>query len=119
MKCSGCAGGTAKPQAARKIVTIQELPMNLSRRSFLKTASALTVSAVGTGRVLGANEKLNIAVLGAGGRARFLMKALVKVSHVRIAAVCDIWDKHLEQARELADPKAVTSKVYKDILDRK
>ncbi len=93
--------------------------MTLSRRSFLKTSAALTASAVAAGRVLGANEALRVGVLGAGGRAQFLMKSLVKVPNVRIAAVCDVWDTHLEKAKQLADAKAFTTKVYKEVLDRK
>jgi predicted dehydrogenase len=88
-----------------------------SRRSFLK--SAALVAAVPAVNVLGANETLNVAVIGSGGRARQLMKALVKVPNVRIAAVCDVWDRHLEDGRKLASDGAFTTKRYQDVLDRK
>ena len=81
--------------------------MTISRRSFLKTSAALTASAVASGRVLGANEALRVGVLGTGGRAQFLMKSLVKVPNVRIAAVCDVWDTHLDKGKQARRPKGV------------
>ncbi len=47
------------------------------------------------------------------------MRSLVHIPGVRIAAVCDIYDVHLDQARKLADSQAVASKHYREILDRK
>src|SRR5438046_10713561 len=87
-----------------------------SRRVFLKTA-ALAAAAPAV-NVLGANETLNVAVIGAGGRARHLMKALVKVPNVRIAGVCDVWDLHLAEGRRLATDGAFVTKRYQDVLDR-
>jgi len=46
-----------------------------SRRSFLKTA-AVTTTAASAGRVLGANDRIRIGVIGAGGRGRYLMNQL-------------------------------------------
>ncbi len=91
-----------------------------NRRSFLKTTAALAAGALaGSEKVWAANETLNIACIGTGGRCRALMKSLAAVPGVRLAAVCDIWDAALEEARKLADPKAVASKNYKEILNRK
>jgi predicted dehydrogenase len=47
------------------------------------------------------------------------MKSLAQVPGVRIAAVCDIYDVHLDEARKLADPNATTFKEYQKLLDRK
>src|SRR5262249_47513190 len=88
------------------------------RRDFLLSAGAFTAAAV-AGKAVAANDTLNIACIGTGGRCQGLMRSLVKVPGVRIAAVCDIWDVHLEAGKKLADAKAVTSKHYKEILDRK
>ncbi len=66
-----------------------------------------------------ANETLNIGCIGTGGRCRSLMRTIKKVPGVRLAAVCDIWDDHLEKGRELADPEAFTSKHYHDLLESK
>ena len=99
------------------------LPNDVSRRSFLKASTAAAaLTALGAPAVLAArspNETLNVGCIGTGGRCRTLMKSLVQVPNVRIAAVCDIYDAHLNEGRKLADPKAVATKVYKEILDNK
>ena len=46
------------------------------------------------------------------------MKSLATIPGVRIAAVCDVWDVRLEQARKLADPKAFSTKIFEEVLER-
>jgi predicted dehydrogenase len=91
-----------------------------SRRTFLRasaaTAATLAVPAV---NVLGANETINVGLIGTGGRTRHLMKALARIPNVRMAAVCDIYEAHLNEGRKLADPKAFATKHYKEVLDSK
>ena len=38
---------------------------------------------------------------------------------MKIAAVCDVYDAQLDRAKKLADPKAIASKQYRALLDRK
>src|SRR5204863_7048599 len=38
---------------------------------------------------------------------------------VRLAAVCDVYDVHLAEARKLADPRALATKHFKEVLNRK
>ena len=56
---------------------------------------------------------------GHGRRCQTLMKSLAQVPGVRIAAVCDVYDAHLNGRRRLADPKAIATKHYRELLDRK
>ena len=96
---------------------------NANRRSFLKAttgAAGLGLAAFGAPAAIarGANDTLNIGLIGVGGRCRGLMQALAKVPGVRLAAVCDIYDPHLDFARKNADPKAFATKAYKELLDR-
>src|SRR6266852_1386608 len=94
-----------------------------SRRSFLKTSAATAAGVAAFGvpavNVLGANEKLNIGLIGTGGRCQHLMRALARIPDARMAALCDVYDGHLEQAEKLADPKAFTTKHYPELLSRK
>jgi predicted dehydrogenase len=78
----------------------------VSRRGFLGAAGAATGAAMAAGAfphpaigaVKGANEKLNIAVLGSGGRAqehlRILHRNMKKRENkpVDIIGICDVWD---------------------------
>jgi predicted dehydrogenase len=98
---------------------------NETRREFFETVgrygagAAIAISGAESARGYAANETLNVACIGTGGRCRTLMKSLVQVPGVRIAAVCDIYDKHLQAGRALADPRAVASQDYHELLARK
>lgn len=93
---------------------------SITRRSFLQASAATAaVLAAPHAKILGANETLNVGCIGTGGRCRGLMKSLVQVPNVRIVAVADIYDGHLEAGQKLADPKAFATKKYKELLDRK
>jgi predicted dehydrogenase len=93
-----------------------------SRRSFLKaTAGVAGLAAFGipAANVLGANDTLNVGCIGTGGRCQHLMRSLAGIPKVRITAVCDVYDAHLAEGRKLADPRAATTKHYKELLGRK
>jgi predicted dehydrogenase len=95
-----------------------------SRRVFLKSISRLgagtllTSAAVESARGFVANETINIGCIGTGSRCRTLMKSLAQIPGVRTAAVCDVYQLHLVQARKLADPGAFSSRRYQEILER-
>ncbi len=91
-----------------------------SRRSFLSTTAALGAGAVAIPAfgAAGGMDTINVGLIGTGGRCRHLMKSLAKVPRVRLVAVCDVYDVHLNEARKLA-PKALATKHYKAVLARK
>src|SRR3954451_16545353 len=95
--------------------------MNLNnRREMLKTlGSTVTGGFVASRLGYGANETIEVGIIGSGGRAQGLMKSLSAIPGVRIAAVCDVWDQHLAEGKALADSSAFTTKDYRQILDRK
>src|SRR3954453_14674965 len=76
----------------------------VTRRSFLETAGAATGAVVAAGsfahpavaKGTGANEKLNFAILGPGGRAQAHIGHLLTMKKegrlVDIVGVCDVWD---------------------------
>jgi hypothetical protein len=88
---------------------------NVSRRGFMETAGVAAGAMVGAGAfphpavgaVKGANEKINIAVLGPGGRAQEHLRILLKMKNneqkpVDIIGLCDVWDggKWMDGRRE-------------------
>src|SRR5216684_829766 len=96
----------------------------LARRDFLQTASAASAglfAGLATESALGfaANDTLNVACIGTGGRCRHLMKSLREIPNVRIAAVCDIYDANLAEGARIADPKAIQSKNFHELLERR
>src|SRR5262249_20605431 len=96
-----------------------------TRRAFLESIGGNRIATTGvlasleTARGYAANDTLSVGCLGTGGRCQTLMKSLAKVKGVKIAAVCDIFDPHLEGAKKLADEQAFATKHYREVLDRK
>ncbi len=93
------------------------------RRTFLKTgatvAASASLTAVESARGFAANDTIQVACLGTGGRCRWLMERLARIEGVRLAAVADIWDENLERGRALANPQAIAATDYRTLLDRK
>lgn len=58
-----------------------------TRRTFL---SSTVVSACATGRVLGAAERLGVAVVGINGMGHFHVRTLAARKDVRLVALCDV-----------------------------
>src|SRR5215208_4866985 len=98
----------------------QESCMNCSRRVFLTTASGVVLSTRLAGAsVQGANDRVRVAIIGTGGRARGLMNQLKPVAGVEIVGVCDVFEQRLLQAAEIAGPAAFKTDEYRRILDNK
>ena len=91
-----------------------------TRREFIAAGATAAgfIAGLETAKGYWANETLNVACIGTGGRCRHLMERLAKIDGVRIAAVCDIWDEHLAKGAELADAKAIRETDYHKLLDR-
>jgi predicted dehydrogenase len=79
----------------------------ITRRDFLKQGAtaglALGLSAVGpfSGRVLGANGRIRVGIVGPGGRGSDLMREFIPLSkqmNMELVASCDLWDRRREQA---------------------
>jgi predicted dehydrogenase len=95
--------------------------METTRRDFLRT-TAVATSALSADRVLGANNRIRVAVLGTGGRGQYLMKTLAKVAGdgIQFVAVCDVYDVRRAQAKQIAGGGDVEEYVdYQQVLARK
>jgi predicted dehydrogenase len=85
---------------------------DVNRRDFLKTtavgATALSLTAASAERVLGANERINVAFVGTGGRCQEHIGIITKFQKenkgAAAVAVCDVWDGH-EEVKEKIDDK--------------
>lgn len=102
----------------------KENPSNVSRREFLQeaalgTAAAAAWESVAPARVLGANEKMRLGVLGSGQRAAYDMAQFMKIPDVEVVAICDVYTPHREKALKTAGPQAKGHLDYREVLDRK
>jgi predicted dehydrogenase len=93
----------------------------LNRRQLLKGAGMATVSAAfwyPSGRVLGANDRVNLAIVGIRGQGTSHIDGFGKMKDVNIAAFCDI-DENLygSRTKRLQDVSKTnaTPKTYWDI----
>ncbi len=91
-----------------------------NRRVFLQAAAVVgATAAIPASRALGANETINVGLIGVGGRCRHLLGALTRVPGVKVTAAADIYGPNLASARGLIDPAGFATPNYKALLDRK
>lgn len=93
------AGGLGRESIGRTGYTMAE--RDLTRRRFVAAgAGALALGAASLRRVRGANERLNLGVIGCGGRAGSLMNEVHRCYdelNVALTAVCDVWRPNRER----------------------
>jgi predicted dehydrogenase len=71
--------------------------LNVPRRTFLRTASAMT--ALSYSRVYGANDRVQVGLIGAGERGRHDTGNFVKTGKADVVAVCDIYGNNIDLAK--------------------
>ena len=95
-------------------------PAGVSRRTFVKTtATALGMTALSASRVLGANEQINVGLIGFGLIGRFHLAALKAQPDVRVTAVCDVHEGRVGQAAEMAGGNPATYGDFRKLLEDK
>ena len=82
----------------------------MKRRAFLKhTTLAGTVTAalpaVAYRRILGANERLNVAVAGLNSRGMAHVLAALEVDNMEVTALCDVDSRTFDRYRQLLDQR--------------
>jgi predicted dehydrogenase len=98
---------------------------NKTRREFIAgttrgaVAAGLTLSAASWSKVLGANERVRLGVIGTGLRGGDVMSHFQKQPGVEVVALSDCYDVHLNQALAKTEGKAKTYKEYRQLLDSK
>jgi predicted dehydrogenase len=75
--------------------------LTLNRRQFLGAVTALSLGA--SPRVLGANERIVLAVMGVGGRGTFLAERFAGRPDVAIEYLCDPDERRLARARDVVE----------------
>ncbi len=104
-----------------------------NRREFIKGAAgigaALTIvppftaekSPVSTGRVLGANDRINVGVIGVGGRGTYLGRVFSRIGQktnaCQIVAVCDVYQKRLNSNKAQHSCDGYLD--YREVIGRK
>ncbi|HQH72280.1 MAG TPA: hypothetical protein PK360_09385, partial [bacterium] len=80
-------------------------PEGMSRRTFTRTAAGLGIAALAAGpfpgRVLGANDRINLAAIGVHGMGNFNAEQLMQVPGVQFTDVCDVDKREVERFQNL------------------
>lgn len=95
--------------------------MRQTRRDFLKTSavSAGILSAASRTRILGANDRLNVGLIGCGGMGNSHLNDLLGKAdeyQCRVVAVCDVYRRRLNKAKERTGGDAYMD--YRELLAR-
>lgn len=90
-----------------------------SRREFCKTVGIGMLSALSAGRVLGANDRIQMAVIGCGGMGTGHLSGLVKRSsddNIAVVGVSDVYQARLTRAKKISGAEGHLD--YRKLIDR-
>lgn len=102
----------------------------LDRRQFVKSAvgagatlGILSKSVKAGGRIIGSNDRINLALIGCGGRGHDLLRWAMQTGAMpntpaQLVAVCDVYVKRKNDAQKLAKCDSAYSD-YREIIARK
>ena len=103
------------------------MPKELNRREFVGATLAATTTAMSLTRIVGANDRISIGIIGCGDRGRQShikdILTFQKETNVEITAVCDPWRQMREQAaaqvKDASDREPARLIHYQDLLAMK
>jgi len=93
---------------------------NNSRREFIRRAAigAATLAAYPPSRVLGANDRVRVGMIGVGGRGQELLKQVLGVPDAQLVAIADVYTRSRDEAKQMA-PGIQTLDDHRRLLDMK
>jgi predicted dehydrogenase len=98
-----------------------------NRRYFLMSATAMGLAGralagarPAPGRVIGANDRIHLGLIGVGGRGSYLGRVFARIgsqnNSCQIVAVCDVYQKRLEAAKQTHNCDGYLD--YREVLNR-
>ncbi|MCU0962910.1 MAG: Gfo/Idh/MocA family oxidoreductase [Pirellulaceae bacterium] len=93
----------------------------ITRRDFTKAgvAAAFGMTALQSRRVLGAQQRVRLGVIGTGNRGQQVMEFFLQQPDCEIVAVCDVSKSAMEDANaRLLASKAATYQDFRQVLDK-
>ena len=87
----------------------------ISRRSLVVAAA----TAASASRILGANDRVRLGIIGTGGRGSYLMAMANKAGGHEWVAVSDAWDVRRRAAMKIMGATVPDYADYRRLLDRK
>ncbi|MDP6720044.1 MAG: Gfo/Idh/MocA family oxidoreductase, partial [Pirellulaceae bacterium] len=103
----------------------------MKRRDFLRTSAVAATAGIaapyfvssrvlGSGDQTGANDKVNVGIIGLGGRARGIAKTCLQIPQMRVAAVCDCFGPRCGQFIDAVgkDQKWAAYEDFREMIDK-
>jgi len=87
----------------------------MTRRKFVTAAA----TALSYGRILGANDRVRVGLLGSGGRGTYVSRQAKEFGNAEIAAMADIYEPRIDSARQQLNPSGIAHHDFRQLLDRK
>jgi predicted dehydrogenase len=91
----------------------------MKRREFLTASGGLALSALSYRRVIGANDRLGVALVGSGRRGREVMKAMLATGRADLVCVADVYDVQRQRSRDLLGVSPPETAAYEEALTRR
>jgi predicted dehydrogenase len=89
-----------------------------TRRLFIGNVATSLAGSLATGKVLGANDRVRVGIIGMGERGTQLAREAVASPNTEIAAVAEVYRRRLDDAKTIApDVRAFTN--YAELLEDK
>src|SRR3979409_2009540 len=94
-------------------------PIDISRRSMLRGAAgaAIVSTAASCLRVIVANERFQLGLIGCGARGQGVIEIFVKTDRVDLKGVCDVWTERAEQIKTKLNANAAIFDDHRKMLD--
>jgi len=75
-----------------------------TRRDFIKRSALGTAAMLvyPPSRVLGANDRVRVGMIGVGGRGQELLKQVVGTPNAQLVAIADIYTRSRDEAKRMA-----------------
>lgn len=77
------------------------------------------ISALSAERIIGANDRVNVGLIGCGGRGRLVARLMRESANVAFTAVCDVYEPAVASAREWAGSDAQAFGDFRRLLELK
>jgi len=95
-------------------------PIAITRRTFVKTTATIAgLTALSAGRIVGANERIGIGVIGFGLIGRIHTRSLLNQADVDIVAMSDTYQPRLEEGSALCGGRPKAYRDFRRLLEDK
>lgn len=98
----------------------------MNRRGFIRTMAAgaagtafLGYEAAGHAQVrpVAPSDRVNLAIIGAGSRGRWMLQRMLRAPGVRVVAACDVYEPRFDAVRQLTGEATPAYRDYRKMLD--